>query len=202
MSCEHEALPAVEEAVDGGGYNWHCRLCDERWPIEPLLLNLGSGDFPERGYVNIDMHSPANIMGDFTLMDFHDVDEVLMSHILEHFSWRDTGMILSQVHSWMKPGAKLTVEVPDGEKVLETALESLRMGIKVKATVEFESDNWVLLIYGAQIHDGEYHKSGFTEESLKREVERVGFQAQKQSRFPSMNAARVGYPCLRLVATA
>lgn len=155
-----------------------------------------------RGYVNIDMHLPANISGDFTLMDFREVDEVLMSHVLEHFSYLHTGMVLAQVHSWMKSGGRLMVEVPDGEKVLELALESLRRRHKVQSSVEVEGDNWVLLVYGAQIHEGEYHKTGFTPESLREHLESVGFEIVRESRFASMNEARLGYPCIRMVATA
>jgi hypothetical protein len=54
-----------------------------------MRLNVGCGNFPIEGYVNLDSHSPRADV----LMDFFDYvkqqpgetfDEVLASHMLEH----------------------------------------------------------------------------------------------------------------------
>ena len=154
---------------------------------EPLRLNLGSGDYPLKGFINIDLHVEADMQADFTTMDWENVDEVMMSHVLEHLSWRVTGQVLRVVHDWMKPGGKLTVEVPD-------------MKVLFKRGTTYPS--WVLGIYGAQIHEGEYHKAGFDQELIEGHIEAAGFTVVSSRTFLSDISARLGYPCIKVVATA
>ena len=56
-----------------------------------VRLNIGCGNFPLDGYINLDLKNPkANIQMDF--FDFvkeghtNEFDEVLASHVLEHIS--------------------------------------------------------------------------------------------------------------------
>lgn len=148
-------------------------------------LNLGCGTFPLDGYTNIDAHVPsADVIGDFMDMDFSDVDEVVMSHVLEHFSWRETRKVLHRVFSWMRPGGIITVEVPNMDVLLG-------MGTDVQ--------QWQLGIFGSQQHDGEFHKAGFTRDTLAYEFEQVGFTVLRTSTFRSENPERFHYPCIEVV---
>ena len=155
--------------------------------MSPLRLNLGSGEYPLDGFVNIDQFTEADIQGDFITMEWSAVDEVVMSHVLEHLPWRFTIAVLGRVHSWMKLGAKITVEVPDMEELFKRGTED---------------PMWVLNIFGAQVHPGEFHQAGFTPGMLASGLEAASFTVVSERRFLSDVPLRVGYPCLEMVATA
>jgi len=157
-------------------------------PDELLWLNLGCGKFPMDGYVNVDMHEDdADITGDFMEMTFENVDGIVLSHVLEHFSFRDTVNVLTKLHDWLKPGGKLVVEVPN---------------IDILLKLDTSNPGWQMGIYGAQVHDGEYHKTGFTLEDLIRYLAQCGFVIVTARTFLSENRERRGYPCIEVVALA
>lgn len=153
-----------------------------------MKLNLGSGELPILGYTNVDMYCEADVVGDMRLLSFSGVTEVEMSHVLEHIAWIDVPPLLERIRGWMESGAKIRVEVPD-------MCEIMRRG---------ESDPlWQTYIYGSQSpHAGEFHKSGFTEDSLRGLMQMVGFTEIVTQTFQSPHHYRPGMPCLEAVACA
>lgn len=153
-----------------------------------MKLNLGCGNYPIAGYTNIDVASPkADIVGDFTRMRFEGVDEVEMSHSLEHLGWFEAPAVLSKIRGWMAPHGELRVEVPDIVALMEMS----------------PSDpNFQQWMFGSQDHEGEVHRAGYSEESLRDLLVRCGFHVMSSRRFLSTHEARSGYPCLEVVAHA
>lgn len=82
-----------------------------------LKLNLGSGPFPMDGYVNLDRKN-GNEVYPLSYPD-ESVEEIRASHILEHFSHRETVNVLKHWVSKLKPGGVLKVSVPDLKKIAE-----------------------------------------------------------------------------------
>lgn len=80
-----------------------------------LKLNLGSGNRPIRGYVNLDRKTGQEVYP----LDYPDnsADEIRASHVLEHFSYKQTEDILSDWMRVLKPGGVLKVAVPDLELI-------------------------------------------------------------------------------------
>jgi len=153
-----------------------------------MRLNLGCGHEPLPGYVNVDAYADeADVDGDIRLLEFHDVDEVLMSHVLEHISWRDTDVTLSHVHGWMRPGGLLRVEVPDMNLITREAMRN---------------PDWIRYLYGSQEHEGEVHRNGFTLTSLSKAVTEAGFTIRESHLFRSDNPHRNGMPVIQMVASA
>lgn len=150
-----------------------------------MRLNLGSGWFPLDGWTNVDQHCPADIERDFRELDFEDIDEINVSHLLEHLSWRDTPSVLAQLRGWLRPGGKLTIEVPDMEAILG-------MGTGFH--------DWVRYVYGSQQNDGEYHRSGFTAESLATLLASAGYRDVTTRTFLSKFRTRPGMPCVEAAA--
>lgn len=148
-------------------------------------MNLGCGGYSLDGYTNIDLYPPADIVGDFTSMDFSDVMDVQMIHSLEHISWLQTPSLLARIRSWLAADGELTVEVPDMAVIMEQG-----------------SGNgaWQQWIYGCQAHEGEYHRAGFTNEVLCGLLETAGYTIKNAETFLSDHPMRVGFPCLRVVA--
>lgn len=153
-----------------------------------MKINVGCGHLPLDGYLNVDMHArEADVLGDARQMQFQDVDEVVAYHFLEHLGWQDTLPFLTRVHSWMRPGGRIAVEVPDMEKILELGLA--------------DGACWAY-IYGSQEHEGEFHRSGFTSEMLKHVLLAAEFTDVRTRRFFSRHWVRKGMPCLLAIARA
>ena len=150
-----------------------------------MRLNLGSGGLPLEGYVNVDMHCEADVKGDIRELTFEGVEEVVMYHLLEHFGLWETRTVLRRVRSWMNPGARITVEVPDMEAIMANP-----------------GPSWPSDVYGAQSHDGEFHKSGFTFGMLAQALIEAGFSDVKTRAFLSTNKNRPGMPCIEATGHA
>lgn len=150
---------------------------------DPLRLNLGSGELPLEGYVNVDAYEKADVQGDLFDLEFHDVDEVLMSHTLEHISWLRAGELIQKIHAWMRPGGKIIVEVPDMAEIMANP-----------------DQYWVPYVYGSQNTEGQVHRSGYREQELRQILENNGFVVSSVKAFPSEHPHRVGMPVLEAVA--
>lgn len=149
-------------------------------------VNLGCGKFPLEGYVNVDAHENAEVMGNVWELSFRDIEEVRMDHFLEHFGWRETVPLLEHVRKWMMRGALLFVEVPDIERIMERGTHG----------------DWLRYLYGSQQHEGEYHKTGFTVQSLSHALVRAHFVPRYVTSELSDFQTRRGMPVLKAAATA
>lgn len=105
------------------------------------------------------------------------VEHIYASHLLEHFAHPDLQKIL---HVWwkkLKPGGKLTINVPDLAWAAKQLLRYDQGYLLDGYYNTMEGEHGLLSIfYGSQSHEGEYHKSGFTELFLKQLLEREGFK--------------------------
>ena len=84
-----------------------------------MKINLGSGDSPLVGFVNVDALPDApgvDVVADISQrLPFEDAsaDLVYASHILEHFPHAQTGELLGEWRRILRPGGRLLVAVPD-----------------------------------------------------------------------------------------
>jgi predicted SAM-dependent methyltransferase len=152
-----------------------------------MRLNLGSGQYPLKGWVNIDAYVNADVEGDIRSLDYRDVTAVNMSHVLEHIPWRDVPPLLERIHGWMIPAGVLTIEVPDMEAI--TALGTVH-------------PLWFKYVYGDQSHPGEFHLSGWTAVQLRVVLADAGWREVRVRRFESGHKGREGMPCLEAMALA
>lgn len=148
-------------------------------------INLGCGGYPVEGVLNIDLFPPADLTGDFREMEFEDLDEITMYHLLEHLPWVEAPDILGKLRGWLRPGGRLIIEVPDMKQIMW-------MGTS--------NPNWVSWVYGVQINEGERHLGGYTLESLLALVEMCEFEVDSARRFFSDHPMRIGFPCLSVTA--
>lgn len=145
-----------------------------------MKLNLGSGHLPLEGYTNVDQHAAeADVQGDVRSLQFRDVEEVVMYHLLEHLARADTIPTLNRIRSWMLNRAKIIIEVPDMAAIMAAPREQ-----------------WVMDVYGSQEHDGEFHLNGFDAHSLAWVMRQAGFVDVEVETFISEHPMRVGMPCL------
>jgi len=88
-----------------------------------VRLNVGCGDWPLTGFVNLDRRkgTKANIRADAGQLPFADetVDEVYAGHMLEHLEPAAADEFLSECRRTLKPVGRLGVLVPDMRAVFE-----------------------------------------------------------------------------------
>jgi len=121
------------------------------------------------------------------LGDIGDYDAVFCCHALEHVYPHQVPLAISEFHRVLKPGGVLIVFVPDLE------------GIKATEDVLFVSPAGPItgldLIYGMRSLIKEApqmaHKTGFTKETLRRELEQAGFSKVVVSRHELHNLSGV-----------
>jgi hypothetical protein len=112
----------------------------------------------------------------FTNVDLH-ADEADINGDLRELEF-------SGVKGWLAPDGLLRVEVPDMQRIMKMGTE----------------DDWLRYVYGSQQHDGEYHRSGFTESSLREALELAGFRELRTAWFNSDFETRPGMPCVQAEA--
>jgi len=143
-----------------------------------MKLNLCCGDDVRDGYINIDVRKtkPNVLILDLEkelLKPFpsNSVDEIIARDCIEHISWRRVEDLLRDIHRVLKCDGRVYIQVPDLEAVAK----------KVILNPDFkygELEGWKAIsfwVYGAQDHEYNYHKSGFTIPTLKKLLESIGF---------------------------
>lgn len=138
-----------------------------------LRLNLGGRDKRIKGFVTVDRFAGpgTDIQTDASDLSFYDdgvVDEIYASQILEHIPHVRTEYVLEEWYRVLKPGARITIGVPDFARAVELYQ---KFGL-----VDFI----VNLLYGDQGYDLAYHYRPFTFGTLAALLNRVGFQRIKK----------------------
>lgn len=127
---------------------------------DPIRLNLGPGESPIPGYVNLDIKDgqPA-----YPLKDYADnsVDEVRASHLLEHFGSAFTQQVLDEWVRVLKPGGRLKIAVPDMEVIAE----------KFMRGDPGQYQGW---IYGGQMDKHDVHHALFDFDRLSEFLRKAG----------------------------
>lgn len=163
LSCEQMINPAYDFQ--------YCSECYKKLSMtfkKPLKLNLGSNEKKIYGFINIDAREevkPDRVDDVFKLETFEPetVDLIYASHVLEHADFKEAKQALQRWFTLLKPNGILRLAVPDIEKVCAAVLY-------LKDMTYLKSAFW-----GSQRHAFDYHKSGWTFETLKENLLSVGF---------------------------
>jgi hypothetical protein len=118
---------------------------------DDVRLNIGAGPTALDGFRSIDCKN-----GDQAFPLEHEdgsVEEIYASHILEHFSHRETPDVLKNWVSKLKPGGRLRVAVPD-------------FGWVAKAYAAGEPINTQGYVMGGHVDEDDRHGALFDRESL------------------------------------
>jgi hypothetical protein len=143
---------------------------------EGIKLNLGGGNVEMPGYMNIDHHNGKEAYP----LDIADnsVEEIRASHILEHFSYYETGRVLQNWFSKLKPGGTLKVAVPDFKRICDKYSKG-----------DGSSLNGHL--FGGQISGDDFHKATFDEGSLTALLQSAGFCDVRPWAHDAIDSARL-----------
>jgi len=143
-----------------------------------MKLNLCCGDDVRDGYINIDIRKTKQnvLMLDLEkelLKPFpsNSVEEIIAKDCIEHVSWRRVEDLLRDIHRVLKCDGRVYIQVPDLEAIAK----------KVILNPDFcfgDLCGWKAIsywVYGGQDYEYNYHKAGFTIQTLKRLLESIGF---------------------------
>jgi predicted SAM-dependent methyltransferase len=139
---------------------------------KPIKLDLGSGRSKPPGFVGIDLLLQPRIDLVHNLeaglpFPANSVTEIRASHVLEHLPHRSAPRLLKDCFRVLIPGGKITIKVPDLQKVLESFLN---------LPEQKHWDNAWEWIFGNQQHVGQFHKTGFTNARLEKLLKDSGFK--------------------------
>lgn len=133
-----------------------------------IRLNLGARDRAIPGFLSVDCdpHQGVDIVADVSdLSQFADgsVQEIVASHILEHFPSSKTLPVLKEWHRVLKNGGILYIGVPDFKRAVEIYAE--------RGLCDWVQ-NW---LWGDQGYATAFHYVGFDAAKLKAMVLEAGF---------------------------
>jgi hypothetical protein len=141
-----------------------------------MKYHLGCGLNYLNGYFNVDFlpseHSVANgltadLYADLLTMNYEEnVDEIYSHHVFEHFSFVNAFVLLYKWTNSLKIGGTLIIGVPD----LNALAFALSNGDVIK---KFKVTRY---LYGSHEAKWAYHINGWTEETLKFILEKLGYQ--------------------------
>jgi hypothetical protein len=138
-----------------------------------LRLNLGCGHIPLAGYLNVDRRAlpGVDIVAEVDDLPFGpaEVDEILSSHLLEHFPQEQLNReLLPYLIGLLRPGGEFRAVVPDAQAMIQNyANGSYPFGSLREVT------------FGAQDYDGDFHYNMFTPQSLADALQASGLRNVK-----------------------
>lgn len=150
----------------------------------PYRLHLGCGPIRLDGFCNVDAMDTAavDVIDDIrTLSRFKNgsAKEIYACHVLEHFSHDEVPVLLKRWSAVLIPGGIIRISVPDIDRIVR---------IYHKNFAHFETPGntpWIGLIYGGQVNQYDFHKTGFNACWLKVLLEKAGFEhCEEYPHFP------------------
>lgn len=127
----------------------------------PLRLNLGAGPTHLPGFVGVDRKTGGEVYP-LAYAD-ESVEEIVASHVLEHFSHREIRAVMTDWVRVLKPGGKIRIAVPDTEEVARLYLAGAPVNIQG-------------YLMGGQNDADDFHRCLFDKESLVEEMMSVGLE--------------------------
>lgn len=139
-----------------------------------MKLDIGCGSNKREGYEGVDLVAldgvdhVFDLCKDFPFAD-NSVEAISTSHFLEHLKDMDSIHVLRESFRVLQPGGEIEIVVPYFSKILQMFLDC----------EDFEQKwQWHhATIFGNQVHEGEFHKSGFDEDKLHFFLYSLGFTA-------------------------
>ena len=159
----------------------------EVWPV-PLHLHLGCGRQKKRGFLNVDVCEAVkpDYLCDVVAepWPWNEVSSIESYHMIEHLTQAEGKTLVEKAFAALKQGGKLVLECPD---------------IKAACARYMKGGDWKLKhIFGNQTTPWQQHKWGYTQDSLGRLLESVGFKVTHKGEGTDYHTK--SEPCIRVEA--
>lgn len=134
----------------------------------PLKLDLGGAASPYAPdeYTTVDLHGEPDVRADLADLPFADdsVDAIWCSHVLEHLAIAEVPVALAEMRRVLRPHGRAIIRVPNFDYVAKYWLTG-----PDRAWAE-------AMVFGLQSGPGEFHKSAYTNQILRADLEAAGFE--------------------------
>jgi predicted SAM-dependent methyltransferase len=140
--------------------------------LKNMKLNLGCGDKKMVNFINVDIRENVkpDIVDDVSKLEkfnVNSIDLIYACHILEHFGRHEYKKVLSRWFNLLKEGGTLRLAVPNFESVCNLYIKNKKLS------------ELIGLLYGGQTYPQNFHYYIWDFESLKKDLEEVGFKIVK-----------------------
>lgn len=134
-----------------------------------MRVELASGERPFDGYFHCDMRllESTDLVCKVEVLPFADnsLEELLASHIIEHFSYREIEWVLEEWFRVLRPGGAILIITPNFGYIAHGYAEGW---------MDYtESRN---RMFGGQDYPGNFHHTMFDSPSMGKALEKVGFR--------------------------
>jgi len=132
-------------------------------------LHLGCFNKKIHGYINVDIRPDVNpdVVDDIFKLEKFDnnsCDVIYACHVLEHLDKKQSKQALQKWYDVLSVGGIVRIAVPDIEKACAHYLYYRDLKFLYST------------FWGSQRHEFDYHKHGWTFDTLKEDLENVGFK--------------------------
>lgn len=141
-----------------------------------IKLNIGAGGTKMKDYINVDSRllRHTELISNIKCLNFFikkgSATNIYASHVLEHFSEKETKIVLKKLFDLLDTKGELRISVPDLDKIIKIYNKNFdyfqQKGISP----------WIGPIYGGQTTKYDFHKTGFNFNWLKYLLEEAGFK--------------------------
>ena len=135
-------------------------------------INFGCGYDKRDGYLNVDVDAACApdlliVDDDYSVIPADAFDEILAHDVLEHIPRAQTASVLFDWARYLTVGGRLIVQTSSITGVAE----------RLNALPDFASQHgWTICLFGNQAHPGDFHLTGFTENTLRVHLLAAGFE--------------------------
>ncbi|MEW7009874.1 class I SAM-dependent methyltransferase [Lentilitoribacter sp. EG35] len=138
--------------------------------VPGLKLHLGAGPINLAGWINIDAREAPHIhliTNNFELVEFADesLSEIYLCHVLEHFSFEESKLLLNNFRRKLKSGGVFRVSVPDIDHLISA----------YKANGD-DLELVKMAFMGGQDYEYNFHKSIYNSTLLSKLFIECGFK--------------------------
>lgn len=162
-----------------------------------MKLNLGSGRTTVAGYINVDIDSTCrpHVVADIRSLPFADgsIEGIQANAVLEHFGRREIDPLLAEWHRVLKPGAPLSVCVPNICAICKLYLSRLPTMSSYFPHDTVDTNYW---LFGGQNSPWDYHKIGFDADYLASFLKRNGFKIVRMYQTSQLCVEAVATPIM------
>lgn len=135
-----------------------------------LKVHLGSGPINLQGWINIDVRNYSHthlFQKDFHLKQFTpgSIEEIYMSHVLEHFSFIEAENLLIQLHEKLDHRGLIRISVPSFDSMVRIYLDNKKDLSSISGP-----------LFGGQDYEYNFHKSVYNKNSLTALLKKCGFK--------------------------
>lgn len=175
-----------------------------------IKYNFGCGPKHKKDFINVDAlnwENTPDVLWDLTKVPYtfaadESADEIVCIEVLEHLSFKDTMKVLNEWKRILRPGGKLTIQVPDCGLMMRYYSEGqicecvphkseTMEGYKAKEDCtncegrgKINPTRWLYSFTGAQKHPLDIHKQIFTNQIMTNVLEKCGFDNFKFIKHP------------------